>query len=330
MIEQDTRLVTLVQLVGRLPSPPLPARHRRGRPPTSPDRRFLQALVLMIGRPRHTVHARLRVLAQPTSEMPVLRAGLTVDGRCPPRRTWARRVHPIPATLPAPMGCRGRALVVMLPPWATGGRAAALDRPRLRARGGVWHQQDREAGRVPPTAMATEAPGRQSGGHGGVSGGKRHLVTTGAGGWSPLAADLTAAHVADQGSALTRLPERPAEGRDVLGDQHAKAPVSDAVGGQAGQTVVATRRGSAPHPDDGVEGRRIVPALRARDRKPPRTVPGPFRRARPGADHGAAQHAPVGPGRRVRLSAHAVVPARARAGPPRRLEPVSQGSLSPL
>jgi hypothetical protein len=63
MIEQDTLLVTLVKLVDRVPRPPLPARDRRGRPPTYPDRLFLQALGIMIVRHLHTVHALLSVLA---------------------------------------------------------------------------------------------------------------------------------------------------------------------------------------------------------------------------------------------------------------------------
>jgi hypothetical protein len=264
MIEQDTRLVTLVKLVGRVPSPPLPARHRRGRPPTDPDRLFLQALVIMIVRHLHTVHVLLRVLAQPTPEMQVLRAVLTVDGRFPTRRTWERRLHTIPATLPAQIGCLGRALVVMIQPWATGGRAAAIDSTLLRARGGVWHQKDREAGMVPPTSIATEAHGSKSGWHGWVYGWKLPLVTTVAGVWLPLAADLTAANVADNVDALTLLPELPAEVRYVLGDQHDNDPVIDAVCGQAGQTVVATRRGPYPHTDDGVEVRRLLPELRSR------------------------------------------------------------------
>lgn len=82
--------------------------------------------------------------------------------------------------------------------------------------------------------------------------------------WSPLAADLTAAHVADHVHALTRLPELPAEGRYVLGDQHDNDPVLDAVCAQAGQTVVATRRGPSPHTDDGVELRRLLHELRSR------------------------------------------------------------------
>jgi hypothetical protein len=185
-----------------------------------PDRLFLQALVMMIVRHVHTVHALLSVLAQPTPAMQTLRTWLTVDGRVPTRRPWERRLPAIPATLPAQMGCLGRALVAMIQPWATWGRAAAIDSPLLRACGGVWPKQDRDAGIVPHSSIATEAHWTTSGWHGWVYGWQWHLVTTVAGVWIPLAADLTAATVAEHVHAPTRLPELPAEVRDVLGDQH--------------------------------------------------------------------------------------------------------------
>jgi Transposase DDE domain len=264
MIEHDTLLVTLVKLVGRVPSLPPPARRRRGRPSRYPDRLFLQALVMMIVRHLHTVHALLRVWAQPTPAMQTLRTLLTVDGRFPTRRTWERRLHALPATLPAQIGCLGRALVAAIQPWATGGRAAAIDSTLLRARGGVWHKKDREAGLVPHTSIDTAAHWTKSGWHGWVYGWKLHLVTTVAGVWIPLAADLTAANVADNVQALTLLPELPTEVRYVLGDQHDNDPAIDAVCAQTGQTVVATRRGPYPHTDDGVEVRRILHELRSR------------------------------------------------------------------
>ena len=64
MIEHETLLVTLVKLVSRIPVPPPPATRGRGRPRTYPDRLFLQALVIMIVRHLHTVHALFSVLAQ--------------------------------------------------------------------------------------------------------------------------------------------------------------------------------------------------------------------------------------------------------------------------
>jgi len=90
-----------------------------------------------------------------------------------------------------------------------------------------------------------------------------HLVTTVAGVWMPLAADLTAATVADNVHALRHLPERPAEVRYVLGDQHDHDPVIDAAWAQAAHRVVATRRGPYPHTDGGVGGRRLLPEWRS-------------------------------------------------------------------
>jgi hypothetical protein len=170
MIVQETCLVTLVKLVGRIPVPSLPTTRGRGRPPTYPNRLFLQALVIMIVRHLHTVHELLSVLAQPTPEMQTLRALLMVNGRFPTRRTWERRLQAIPATLPAQIGCLGRALVALIQPWATCGRAAAIDSTLLRARGGVWHKRDREAGIVPHTSIDTEAHWTTSGWHGWVYG----------------------------------------------------------------------------------------------------------------------------------------------------------------
>jgi hypothetical protein len=232
--------------------------------PSYPDRLFLQALVMMMVRHLHTVHERLSVWAQPTLEMHTRRTLLTVDGRFPTRRPWERRVRAIPATLPAQMGCLGRALVAVIQPWARCGRAAALDSTGLRARGGVWHQKDREAGIVPPTSIATEAHWTKAGWHGWVSGWKLPLVTTVAPVWIPLAADLTAANVADNTQALTWLPELPAEGRYGLGDQPDHAPAIHAACVQAEPTVIATRHGPYPHTDDGVEVRRLLHELRSR------------------------------------------------------------------
>jgi hypothetical protein len=219
---------------------------------------------MMLGQHLHTVHALFSVLAQPTVEMHTWRGLLTGTGRFPARRTWERRRQAIPATLPAQIGCLGRALVALVHPWAGCGRAAAIDSTVLRARGGVWPTKDREAGTGPHPSIDTAAHGTKSGWHGWVYGWKRHLGTPVAGVWIPRAADLTAATVADQVQALTLLPELPAEVRHVLGDQHDHDPALDAACTQAGQTVVATHRGPYPHPDDGVEGRRLRHELRAR------------------------------------------------------------------
>src|SRR5213076_205376 len=82
-------------------------------------------------------------------------------------------------------------------PWAQRGRAAAIDSTILRARGGVWHKKHREKGEVPHTSIDTEAHWTQSGWHGWVYGWKLHLATVVGAVWIPLAAELTAANVAD-------------------------------------------------------------------------------------------------------------------------------------
>lgn len=264
MIEPETLLVTLVKLIDRIPVPPPPAKQGRGRPLIYPDRLFLQALVMLIVRHLHTVHALLCVLAHPTAEMQTLRALLTVDGRFPARRTWERRLQAIPARLPAQIGCLGRALVSLIQPWARCGRAAAIDSTVLRARGGVWHKQDRDAGIVPHTSIDTEAHWTKSGWHGWIYGWKLHLVTTVAAVWIPLAADLTPANVADNVQALPLLPELPDAARYILGDQHYNDPAIHAACADAGRIVVAPQRGPYPHTDAGVGVRRVLPELRSR------------------------------------------------------------------
>jgi len=224
----------------------------------------LKALVIMIIRHLHTVHELLSVLDQPTPEMQTLRTLLTIDGRYPSRRTWERRLQALPDSLPAQIGGLGRMLVALIQPWATCGRAAAIDSTVLRARGGVWHKKDREAGVVPHTSIDTEAHWTKSGWHGWVYGWKLHLVTTVAAVWIPLAADLTPANVADNEQALMLLPELPAEVRYVLGDQHYNDPAIRAAASEAGRDVVATRRGRYPHTDDGVGVRRVFHELRSR------------------------------------------------------------------
>jgi hypothetical protein len=264
MIAQTTLLVTLVELVGRIPTPEPPSRRGRGRPKVYADRLILQALVIMIVRHLHTAHELVSVLAQPTPEMQQLRAMLSVNGHFPCRRTWERRLAAIPASLPAQIGCLGRALVVMLQPWANCGRAVAIDSTVLRARGGVWHKKDREAGVVPHTSIDTQAHWTKSGWHGWVYGWKLHLVTTVAAVWIPLAADLTPANTADNEHALSLLGELPAEVRYVLGDQHYNDPSLRTLCSEQGQAVVATKRGAYPHSDDGVEVRRLFHQLRSR------------------------------------------------------------------
>jgi Transposase DDE domain len=264
MIGEESLLVTLVRLVERLPVPPPAPKRGRGRPKTYPDRLFLKALVIMIVRHLHTVHEFLTVVAQDTAEMRALRPLLRLDRQFPTRRTWERRLQALPSSLPAQIGCLGRCLVALIQPWAKCGRAAAIDSTVLRARGGVWHKKDRDAGIVPHTSIDTEAHWTKSGWHGWVYGWKLHLVTTVAAVWIPLAADLSAANVADNEQALTLLPELPAEVRYVLGDQHYNDPTIRELCAEAGREVVATRRGPYPHTDCGVGVRRIFHQLRSR------------------------------------------------------------------
>ena len=170
MVHQDSLLVTLVKLVDRIPTPPPPVKRGRGRPRFYPDRLFLKALVIMIIRHLHNVHELLAVLEQPTVEMQTLRTLLTQKGRYPSRRTWERRLKGLPESLPSQIGCLGRHLVALIQPWATCGRAAALDSTVLRAKGGVWHKKHREKGIVPHSSIDTEAHWTKSGWHGWVYG----------------------------------------------------------------------------------------------------------------------------------------------------------------
>jgi hypothetical protein len=157
MVSQDSLLVTLVQLVDRLPMPMPSQKRGRGHPKVYSDRLFLKALVIMMVRHLHTVHEMLSVLAQPTAEMQRLRESLCEHGQFPARRTWERRLKALPDTLPAQIGCLGRHLLDLIQPWATCGRAVAIDSTPLRSRGGVWHQKHREKGEIPHTSLDTEA-----------------------------------------------------------------------------------------------------------------------------------------------------------------------------
>jgi hypothetical protein len=262
MIGQVSLLVMLVRLVDRVPVPP-PAQRGRGRPKVYPDRLFLKALVIMIVRHLQTVHELLMVLDQPTPEMQLLRTLLAEQGKFPCRRTWERRLAALPDTLPAQIGCLGRHLVALIQPWADGGRAVAIDSTLLRARGGVWHKKDREAGVVPHTAIDTEAHWTKSGWHGWVYGWKLHVVATVAKVWIPLAAELTPANVADSEVAPSLLCRIPAEVRFVLGDKHYNTPALREQCEEDERCLVTTQPGRYPHTDDGVEVRRIFHKLRS-------------------------------------------------------------------
>ncbi|MEJ7873164.1 MAG: transposase [Rubrobacteraceae bacterium] len=268
MIGQQSLLVTLVELVDRLPVPPPPNKRGPGRPRVYTDRLFLKALVIMIVRHLHTVTELLSVLDQPTPEMRSLRLLLRERGKFPSRRTFERRLKKaLPDALPAQIGCLGRHLVALVRPWARSGRAVALDSTVLRARGGVWHKKDREAGKVPHTSIDTEAHWTKSGWHGWVYGWKLHLATTVAGVWIPLAARLTPANEADSRLAAKLLEELPPgeEVRFVLGDTHYNAPeVVRKLCESTGRILVASQHGPYPHTDAGVEVRRVFHELRSR------------------------------------------------------------------
>jgi hypothetical protein len=265
MVPQASLLVALVDLIEKIPSPPVKAGSgtRGGRPPVYSDRLFLKALVIMLVRNVSTVSGLIAILEQPTWEMQALRARLMEQGRFPSRRTWERRLVTLPSSLPARIGCLGRHLVGLIDPWAGGGHAVAIDSTVLHARGGVWHKKHREAGVVPHTSIDTEAGWTKSGWHGWVYGWKLHLVTTVAAAWIPLAAELTPANTADNDPAPRLLDEAPLDARVVLGDTADNDPaVRDHCFG-AGRLLVATRRGAYPHTDDGVEVRRVFHTLRS-------------------------------------------------------------------
>src|SRR5437764_924438 len=263
MVPQDSLLVILVQLVDCLPMPPQPSNRRRGHPNVYTDRLFLKALVIMIVRHLHKVNELLSVLAQPTAEMVMLRALLHEQGSFPSRRIWERRLQAIPQTLPAQIACLGRYLVELIQPWASTGRAAAIDSTILRARGGVWHQKHREKGELPHTSIDPEAHWTKSGWHGWVYGWKLHVVSVVAAVWFPLAAVLTPANIADSDPAPELLRQVPAEVRFVLGDRHYNTPDLRKVCEQDDRLLVASQYGRYPHTDDGVEVRRIFHKLRS-------------------------------------------------------------------
>jgi Transposase DDE domain len=155
-------------------------------------------------------------------------------------------------------------LVELIHPWAEGGRAAAIDSTVLRANGGVWHQKDREQGKVPHTSIDTEAHWTKSEWHGWVSRWKLHLVTTVAAAWIPLVADLTPANVADNTHAPLLLPKLPTALRFLLGDKTYHDPDLAQLWETSERVLVTTQPGRYPHTDAGVEVRRIFHRLRSR------------------------------------------------------------------
>ncbi len=263
MITQDTVLVQLIRLVERIPNPPAPPCRPRGGPIFYSEKLFLKALVIMIVRRLHKVGELLAVLDEPTPEMSKVRDSLREGGRFPARRTFQRRLEALPERLPEQICCLGGHLVELLRPWERTGRAVALDSTPLRAKGGVWHKKDKEAGKVPHTSIDTEAAWTKSGWHGWVYGWKLHLAITVAGMWIPLSARLTPADVADNQIAPALIEELPEEARFVLGDTHYDAQNVREKCEQTERFLVTSKRGAYPHTDCGVEVRRIFHKLRS-------------------------------------------------------------------
>ena len=174
----------------------------------------------------------------------------------------------LPQTLPGLIGCVGRHLVEVLHPWASHGRAVAVDSTPLKTSGGVWHKKHKETGGISDTSIDTEAGWSQSGWHGWWYGWKLHLAVSVGSVWLPLAAELTAANTADNTVAPQLLAPLPAEVRYILGDTHYNDP-------EVWNTVRAVQSGvgSDPackesHHDDGVEVRGNSHKLRSQAIEP--------------------------------------------------------------
>lgn len=263
MLHREPLLVMLVLLIDEIPWPQPAAPRRRGRPAIYSERLIVKALVIMIVRRLYTAYSLLAFLEQETALTCRLCELLTQDGRFPTRRTWERRLAQLPVRLPGLIGCLGQHLVMLLQPWASEGRAAAVDSTPLCAKGGVWHQKDRAQGIVPHSTIDTEAHWSKSGYHGWWYGWKLHLVCTVAALWIPLAAELTPANVPDAAQALVLLPQLPAEVRFLLGDTHYNNAALRQACEQRTQCLVATRRSKHPHTDPGVDVRRLFHRLRS-------------------------------------------------------------------
>jgi hypothetical protein len=268
MLPKAPVLVIFVKLIDRIPLPEPPAKRKRGRQKFYSDRLILKALVIMIIRRLYTAYSLLAFLEQQTELTLALRPRLTENGRFPDRRTWERRLAALPESLPGLIGCFGRFLVQQIQPWGKDGQAAAVDSTPLRAKGGVWHQKDRQAGIVPHSTIDTEAHWSKSGYHGWWYGWKLHLVSTAAALWIPLAARLTPANIADQEEAPALVRELAPDIRYILGDTHYNDPVLRLQCEQAGRFLIATHKGAYPHQDPGTKVRQLFHRLRSKAIEP--------------------------------------------------------------
>jgi len=268
MVSRDSLLLLLVGLVDLIPTPSEPAKRKRGRSKTYPDKFFLKALVIMIIRQVHTPSGLLAILGQPSVEMQALRQQLTLPGgKFACRRTWERRLSDIPNLLPAQIACLGHFLLESLGLWLQAACAAAIDSTVLAARGGVWHKKDREANHVPHTSIDTEAHWTKSGWHGWVYGWKLHIIVSAACQvWLPFTAYLTPANVADNEQAPALIANLPPGTHFLLGDQHYYDETLFRLCGERNCILVAPHTGKNnpyPHRDDGVEVRKILHKTRS-------------------------------------------------------------------
>jgi hypothetical protein len=174
----------------------------------------------------------------------------------------------LPPSLPGLMGYGGRHLVALLHPWATHGRAVAVDSTPLATGGGVWHQKHREQGLIPHSSIDTEAGWSKSGWHGWWSGWKLHLAVTVGAVWIPLAAERTVANRGDNEVAPWLLRQLPGAVRYGLGDTQDNDPDLRQQCHRRGCELVATRRGPYPHRDGGVEVRKVFHKLRSQAIEP--------------------------------------------------------------
>jgi Transposase DDE domain len=268
MVPGEALLVTLVKMIDRIPMSATPTKRGRGHPQEYTDRLILKALIIMIVRRLYSAYSLLAFLEQTSELTGALRPLLMEQGRFPSRRTWERRLAALPQTLPSLIASLGTDLVTQVKPWGRDGRAATIDSTALRAKGGVWHKKDRDAGIVPHSTIDTTANWGKSGYHGWWYGWKLHLVCTATTLWIPLAARLTSANVADNTVAPDLIQELPAEVRYVLGDTIYNEPTVRQVCEEEGRFLIATARGAYPHTDAGAPVRQIFHRLRSQSIEP--------------------------------------------------------------